>query len=162
MHIRSVLEEHTVGGFGVGPEGAAETPADPLEGVVSVWAAVIVNVVDLVGITLYPELEGAEEKAVSLSLRRPDADAADIRDASVQKRSRRNGILRLDAPLVAGFDVAEGEAPAVVGGGFVVMRVVSGGDTVPTVKMLVPATKHSKSVFNEQRPMPDRVREEAV
>jgi hypothetical protein len=41
------------------------------------------------------------------------------------------------------------------------MRVVSGCDTVLTVKVLVPATMHSKFVFNEQRPTPDRVREEA-
>jgi hypothetical protein len=51
MHIRVVLEEHTVGGFGVEPEGAAET-LDPLEGVVPVWAAVIVKVVDLAGVAL--------------------------------------------------------------------------------------------------------------
>jgi hypothetical protein len=93
MHIRSALEEHTVGGFGVGAEGAVETPVDTLEGVVSVCAAVIVNVVDLIGVTLYPDVQEAEKKVVSLRLRRPGAEAADARDPSVQKRSRRIGIL---------------------------------------------------------------------
>ena len=74
MHIRVVLEEHTVGGFGVEPEGAAET-LDPLEGVVPVWAVVIVKVVDLAGVALYPEVAGAEKKVLSLRLRGLDADA---------------------------------------------------------------------------------------
>ena len=180
MHIRSVLEAHTIGGISLGAEGVVETAFDPLEGGVAVWAAVIVNVVDLVGVMVYPEVQGAEGKENPLRLRRPDPDAADARDASVQKRSRRNGILMLDAPLVAGFDVtegealvtldaplvaafdvADGEAPAIVGGGFVVMRVVSGGDTVSMVKVLVPATAQSRFVFDEQGPMLGRVREEA-
>lgn len=127
----------------MGAEGPVETLFDPLEGVVSVSAAVIVNVVDLIRGTLYPQVERAKEKEASLRLRRPGVDAADIRDASVPKRSRRNGNLILGAPLVAGFDAVEDQAPAIVGGGFVVMRVVSGGDTVPTVKVLVPATVHS-------------------
>ena len=69
--------------------------------------------------------------------------------------------MTLDAPLVAAFDVADGEAPAIVGGGFVAMRVVSGGDTVSMVKVLVPATAQSRFVFDEQGPMLGRVREEA-
>ena len=108
MHIRSVLEAHKIGGISLGAEGVVDTAFGTLEEGVEVWAAVIVNVVDLIGVTVYPEVQGAEGKpgkGFSLRLRRPDPDAADIRDARVQKRSRRNGILMLDAPLVAGFDV---------------------------------------------------------
>jgi hypothetical protein len=163
MHIRSVLEAHTIGGISLGTEGVVEAAFGPLEGGVAVWAAVIVNVVDLVGVMVNPDVERGQGKEASLRLRRPDgdADAADIRDARVQKRSRRNGILILDAPLVAAFDVADGEAPAIVGGGFVAMWVVSGGDTVSMVKVLVPATAQSRFVFDEQGPMLGRVREEA-
>jgi hypothetical protein len=182
MHIRCVLEAHTIGGISLGVEGVVEIAFGPLERGVAVWAAVIVNVVDLVGVMVNPDVERGQGKEASLRLRRPDADAdaADIRDASVQKRSRRNGILMLDAPpvaafdvaegeapvildapLVAAFDVADGEAPAIVGGGFVAMWVVSGGDTVSMVKVLVPATAQSRFVFDEQGPMLGRVREEA-
>ena len=75
MHVRVVLGEHTVGGFGVEPEGAAEILFDPLQDVISVWAAVSVNVMDLIGGALYPEDQGVEKEVVSLRLRTPDADA---------------------------------------------------------------------------------------
>lgn len=75
MHIRVVLEEHAVGRFGVGTEGAAETSFEALEDVGSVWATVIVKVVDMIGgVKLYPDAQGAENKVVSLRLRTPDAD----------------------------------------------------------------------------------------